>query len=103
MPTNFGGNLLCGGHLLQEPIQLIAIDDRKSNQSINKITVFFILIGIELLITSIQGTQNLAPEKCSYNLCIHYLYYMKGRLYSGERDTFSGSRSPLLNSIQGTP
>ena len=52
---------------------------------------------------SFQGAQNLVPEKCSHNLCIILLLLLKGHLYSGEGDTFSGSENLSLTSIQGTP
>ena len=53
--------------------------------------------------TSVQGTppQNLVLKKCSHNLCICYLCPL-GHLYSGERDTVSGSQNPDSTSIQGT-
>ena len=40
--------------------------------------------------SSIRGTQNLVPEKCSHSLRI-CCTLLKRLLYSGERDTFSGS------------
>ena len=45
---------------------------------------------------TIQGTQNLVAENCSHNLCICYLYSMA-------RDTFSGSLTLYLTSIQWSP
>ena len=51
--------------------------------------------------TSIQGTQNLVPEKPS-SWSLNVLPLLKGHLFSGERNAFSGSQNPGLTSIQGT-
>ena len=52
--------------------------------------------------TSIQGTENLVPEKCS-QIILLLLPLLKGHLYSGERDTFSASLNLVLTSFQGIP
>ena len=52
--------------------------------------------------TSIQGTENLVPEKCSH-IILHLLPLLNGHLYSGARDTFSVSLNLVLTSFQGTP
>ena len=46
--------------------------------------------------TSIRGTKNLVPEKCSHNLCICYLYWRETSI-QGE------GPNPGFTSIQGTP
>lgn len=46
----------------------------------------------ETLFTSIKGMQNLVPEKCLHNL-LSSLF--KEHLYSGKRDSFSGSQAPF--------
>ena len=52
---------------------------------------------------SIQETQNLVTEKCSHNRCICNLFVRDIGLYSGERDTFTGSQNQDLTSTDGTP
>lgn len=43
--------------------------------------------------TSIQGTENLAPEKMFIYITFVFVNsILTGHLYSGERDSFSGSR-----------
>ena len=49
-----------------------------------------------------SGDTNFGPGKM-FTLSLYLLPLMKGHLYSGERDTFSGSQNPSLTSIQGTP
>ena len=52
--------------------------------------------------TSIEGTENLVPEKCS-QIILLLLPLLKGHLYSGVRDTFSASLNLVLTSFQGIP
>ena len=54
--------------------------------------------------TSIQGTENLAPEKMFIYIAFVFVNsILTGHLYSGERDSFSGSRKPVLTFFRGTP
>ena len=56
-----------------------AVDVRKKNDAVEPL--------LWLWDTSIQGPQNLVPEKCSHTLCIFCLALLKGHLYSwGERN-----------------
>ena len=50
--------------------------------------------------TSIQGTQNLVPEKGPRNLCIYYLYWRDTSIQKNGT-LFSGSRNLCLTSISG--
>lgn len=49
-----------------------------------------------------SGDSKFGPGKM-FTESLYLLPLLKGYFYSGERNTFSGSRNPGLTSIQGTP
>lgn len=73
-----------------------AVDVRKKNDAVEPF--------LWLWDTSIQGPQNLVPEKCSLTPCIFCLALLKGLLFSGKEHFFGGTESILgLTSLQETP